>query len=168
MSVIIITPPPVPSTADPALLIIYHQQLAAHCLALLDEVAATIPRLEESMPLPAGSGSGHNNISNVFLGTTLDSIEQAPALQVAGRLDPHRGRATMLLMEAFGPVRDKVLAFHRNLVQVLNAGRSSLVVEALTTYDLAKGLARDPRNTDLLACVVNMRRDLGRAREKKT
>ena len=166
---VIISPPPVPPTADPASLITYHQQLASYCLALLDEAAAVIPRLEETIPTGASSGSGHHNIPTVFLRTAIDSADQSPLLLQAGCLEPHRGRATLQLMEAFRPVRDKAAAFTRNLVHLLNAGRSSLVVEALITYDLAKGLARDPSHTDLLVCVDQMKRALGRiGRPKKT
>ena len=158
---VIVSPPPVPQPADPASLTTYHQQLAAYCLALLDEVAAVIPRLEETMPIRASSGSGHLNIPNVFLGTAIDSVEQVPVLKIA-RLDVHRGRATLQLLEAFRPIRDKVAAIERNFVNFLNAQRSSLVVEALGTYDIAKCLAKDSSNTALIVCVDNMQRDLGR------
>jgi hypothetical protein len=159
---VIISPPPVPQPADPASLTTYHQQLAAYCLALLDEVAAVIPRLEETMPTRASRGSGHLNIPTVFLGTAVDSVEQVPALQNMNGLDVHRGRATLQLLEAFRPIRDKAAAFDRALVRLLNAQRSSLTVEALDTYDLAKCLARVPSNTAVIPCVDNMQRALGR------
>ena len=166
---VIISPPPLPQPADPASLTAYHQQLAAYCLALLDEVAAVIPRLEETMFTRAGSGSGHRNIPTVFLGAAIDSVEQVPALKIVKVLDVHRGRATLRLLEAFRPIRERVAAFDRHLVNVLDAGRSSLAVEALSTYDMAKCLARDPGNTAAIACVDNMQRALGRrGRKKKT
>lgn len=85
------------------------------------------------------------------------------------RLDVRRGRAILQLMEAFRPIRDKVAALDRDLVKVLNARRSSLTVDALSTYDVAKCFARGSSNTALLQCVDNMRRDLGRrGRPKKT
>lgn len=166
MSPVIITPLP---PADPASLTTYHQQLAAYCLALLDEVAAVIPRLEETLPIEGNSGPGHLNIPLVFLGTAIDSVEQSPRLQIMKVLDVQRGRGTLKLLQAFRPIRDKVAAFDRNLVNVLNTQRSSLVTEALDTYDIAKCLARWPGDTVLLACVDNMQRALGRrGRRKKT
>jgi len=147
------------------LTVTYYQRLAAHCLAVLDELAAVIPRLEETSPTRASRR--HRNIPLAFLGTAIDSVEQIPQLQFMKRLDVHRGRGTLQLMEAFRPIRDKVAAFDRDLVNVIDARRSSLAIEALGTYAVAKSLARDCNDAALLACVDHMQRDLGRRGRRK-
>jgi hypothetical protein len=38
---------------------------------------------------------------------------------------------------------------------------------ALQIYDIAQGIARDPRSADVAAHVANMKRDLGRSGLKK-
>lgn len=145
-----------------------YQQLADHCMALLDEVAAIIPRLAEAGPTRPSTVTAHLSIPTVFLRTAIDSVEQIRELEVV-RLDVHRGRNTLQLVETFRPVRDKLAAFDRDLVNVLNARRSSLTVEALGTYHIAKSLARGSSDTALIACVDNMKRSLGpRGRPKKT
>jgi hypothetical protein len=146
-----------------------HQQLAARCLALLDELAAIIPRLEETVPARARTGPRRLNISLVFLGTAIDSVEKIRALQAMKRLDVKRGRDTLQLVEAFRPVRQKLAAFDRRLLNVINTRRSSLAGDALETYAVAKSLALNSRSTTLLACVRNMQRALGRrGRRRKT
>lgn len=146
-----------------------HQQLADHCMALLDEVAAIISRLSETRHTRASTATGHLNIPTVFLGSVVTSVELIPQLQNIQLLDVAQGRETLQLMEAFRPVRDKVTALDRNLVHVINARRSSLVRKALHTYAVAKSLAVDHNNVSLLACVRNMQRALGRrGRPRKT
>jgi hypothetical protein len=163
----VITTPPLP--ADPDSLTTYHQQLAAYCLALLDEAAAVIPRLQETMPTRARSGPSHLYVPLAFLGTAIDSVEQNPKLQIVKVLDVRRGRDTLQLLEAFRPIRDRVAAFDRDLLNVLNTQRTALSTEALDTYDLAKCLARCPDDTAMLECVDNMQRALGRrGRPRKT
>ena len=171
--VIIITPPPDPPLAGPAsdtpprLTDTYYQQLAAYCRAALDEIAAAVlPRLEGTVPTGASTASGHLNIPTPFLGTAITSVEQNPELQCV-RLDVHRGRDTLQLMEAFRPIRDKVAAFDRDLVHVLNVRRSALAVEALDTYAIAKSLAHAHNNPALLAWVGTMQRALGRRGPRK-
>ena len=146
-----------------------YQQLAARCLALLDELAAIISELSETRHTRTGTKPANLNIPLVFLGSAVDAVEHVPQLQMVQHLDVDRGRATLQLMEAFRPVRDKLAAFDRDLVNLLNSRRSSLAGEALNTYAIAKSLALDGCSTVLLACVSRMQRALGRrGRRTKT
>lgn len=180
MSPVIITPPPVPppvdpgSNAPPTLTITYYRQLAAHFLQVIDEIAVIIPRLQETVPQRISAtpkpASGHRNIPLAFLGTTVDSVEKHPELQALNKLDVNRGRDTLQLIEAFRMIQDRAAAFVRDLEQVIDLRRSSLVLEALDTYAAARILARDNSNVVLSESVASMKRDLGRRspRKKKT
>jgi hypothetical protein len=167
MSSVVIAPPPTPPPVEPGsdapatLTLTYYRQLAAYLSTVIDEMTAIIPRLVEDV-LRGGSPTGHLNIPLIFLATAIYSVEEHEELQRIEKLDPARGRDTLQLIEAFRPMRDKILAFERALGNALNTRQSALSVEALNTYAVAQTLARDESNPALTGAVANMKRDLGR------
>jgi len=173
MSPVIITPPPVPPGSDPAsgipptLTITYYHQLATHFSEVLDEISAIIPRLENAQVGPPTVVRAHLSVPLPFLGTAVASVEELPELQAVKALDPNEGRDILQLIDAFGPLSDKVAAFQKDLRNVLNSRRSLLAGQALDTYDHAKSFNRDPNNAAMASWVANMKRDLGRRGPRK-
>jgi hypothetical protein len=162
-------PPPVePGSDAPATLTLTHYwQLAAYFSTVIDEVSVIIPGLLGPVVPRGRSATAYLNVPMKFLSTAIHSVEQNVELQVIRKLDTHRGRDTLQLIEAFRPIRDKILAFERNLGYALNSRQSELALEALDTYSAAQSLARDGSNSSLTAAVGNMKRDLGRRGPRK-
>lgn len=150
-----------PSTA-PTPTITYYQQLADNFCKALDEIAQIIPKLQATHPATANFVRSHLNIPAPFLATAIAAVEQTPQLQSAGRLDVAAARDTLQFIDAFRPVHDKVTAFARSLKFTMALRKASLAADALQTYSIAKGVARDPGAAAVASLVGNLKRDLGR------
>lgn len=173
MSSVVIAPPPTPPPVEPGsdapatLTVTFYMQLAAYLSTVIDEVSGIIPGMLGPVVPRGHSATAYLNVPMKFLGTAIHSVEQNVELQVIRKLDTHRGRDTLQLIEAFRPMRDKILAFERNLGHALNSRQSELALEALDTYSAAQSLARDGSNSSLTAATENMKRDLGRRGPRK-
>lgn len=172
MSPVILTPPPAPppgdpaSTAPPTLTVTFYRQLAGHFSEAINEISDAIPRMTESVP--KSFVRSHLNVPLKFLATAISAVEDVDELRVLKKLDVERAYDTLQLIEAFRPIRDKILGFLADLEHALNSRQAQLTVEALDTYDLAKSLARDPKSGNLSAWVDNMSRDLGKRGQRKS
>ena len=144
-----------------------YQQLAAEFCKQLDEIAATIPKLELTHASTAKFVRSHLNVSTEFLATAIAVVEQVPELLNADRLDIPAARDTLQFIEAFRPVVDKVVSFAKSLSDTMNSRKATLAADALQIYAIAKGLARDPNSAHIAALVANLKRDLGRRGRQK-
>lgn len=140
----------------------HYQQLAAEFCKQLDEIAATIPRLELTHASTAKFVRSHQNVPTEFLATAIAVVEQVPELLAANRLDIAAARDTLQFIEAFRPVADKVVSVAKSLSDTMAARKATLAADALQVYSIAKGLARDPNSAHIAALVANLKRDLGR------
>jgi hypothetical protein len=153
-------------TAAPT--ITHYQQIATEFMTALDEISQLIPKLEAAHVSTANVVRSRLNVPNQFLATVTASVEQVPELQAMEKYDVNEARDTLQFLEAFRPVRDKVDAFATNLKYTMDSRKADLATKALLTYDVAKGLARDPNSATISALVSNMKRDLGRRGRPKT
>jgi hypothetical protein len=151
-----------PEVPIPSPTITRYQQLADQFMKDLDEIAASIPPLEASRISTVSFVRGHLNVSVNFLSTAIAAVEQTPTLNGVSGLDALSARDALQFIEAFRPVVDRVFAFASSLKFTVASRKASLTVDALQLYDIAKGVARDPRNAALASLVANMKRDLGR------
>lgn len=159
------TTPPV-DTPTPT--ITHYQAVAAEFMTALDEIAQIIPKLEAIHVSTANLVRSRLNVPNEFLATVTAAVEQVPELQSINKLDVNAARDTLQFLEAFRPVRDKVDAFAKNLKYTMDSRKAKLATDSLLTYDVAKGLARDPNSATIASLVANMKRDLGRRGRPKT
>ena len=159
------TPPPV---GIPTPTITHYQQVAAEFMSALDEISQIIPKLEAIHVSTANLVRSRLNVPNEFLATVTAAVEQVPELQAIQKLDVNSAHDTLQFLEAFRPVRDKVDAFAKNLKYTMDSRKASLATDSLLTYDVAKGLARDPKSATIASLVANMKRDLGRRGRPKT
>ncbi len=159
------TTPPV-DTPTPT--ITHYQQVAAEFMSALDEISQIIPKLEAIHVSTANLVRSRLNVPNEFLATVTAAVEQVPELQAIQKLDVNAARDTLQFLEAFRPVRDKVDAFAKNLKYTMDSRKAKLATDSLLTYDVAKGLARDPNSATIASLVANMKRDLGRRGRPKT
>jgi hypothetical protein len=157
-----------PTVDTPTPTITHYQQVAAEFMSALDEIAQIIPKLEAIHVSTANLVRSRLNVPNEFLATVTAAVEQVPELQAIQKLDVNAARDTIQFLEAFRPVRDKVDAFAKNLKYTMDSRKAKLATDSLLTYDVAKGLARDPNSATIASLVANMKRDLGRRGRPKT
>ncbi len=163
------TPPPTTPPPDtPTPTITHYQQIAAEFMAALDEISQIIPKLAAAHVSTVNLVRSRLNVPNQFLATVTAAVVQVPELQAMQKLDVNEALDTLQFLEAFRPVRDKVDAFATNLKYTMDSRKADLATKALLTYDVAKGLARDPNSATIAALVANMKRDLGRRGRPKT
>jgi hypothetical protein len=160
------TTPPAPGTPTPT--VTHYQQVAAEFMSALDEISQIIPKLEAIHVSTANLVRSRLNVPNEFLATVTAAVEQVPELQAIQKLDVNAAHDTLQFLEAFRPVRDKVDAFAKNLKYTMDSRKAKLATDSLLTYDVAKGLARDPNSATIASLVANMKRDLGRRGRPKT
>lgn len=144
-----------------------YQEIAAQFMSGLDALTALLPKLEAEHGTTINTVKGHLTVPNVFLASTIAAVEQTPDLQAFQDLDVVAGHDVLQFIEAFRPVANKVNALGRSLEFTMDSRKSALVVNALRVYDLAKSVARNPRNAALGAHVKTMKRDLNRVGPKK-
>ena len=157
-----------PPVGTPTPTVTHYQQVAAEFMSALDEISQIIPKLEAIHVSTANLVRSRLNVPNEFLATVTAAVEQVPELQAIQKLDVNSAHDTLQFLEAFRPVRDKVDAFAKNLKYTMDSRKASLATDSLLTYDVAKGLARDPKSATIASLVANMKRDLGRRGRPKT
>jgi hypothetical protein len=145
-----------------------YQEIAAQFMSGLDALTALLPKLEAEHGTTINAVKGHLTVPNVFLASTIAAVEQTPDLQAFQDLDVVAGHDVLQFIEAFRPVANKVNALGRSLEFTMDSRKSALVVNALRVYDLAKSVARNPRNAAMGAHVKTMKRDLNRIGPKKS
>lgn len=144
-----------------------YQEIAAQFMSGLDALTAILPKLEAAHGTTINAVQGHQNVSNAFLASSIATAEQTPELLAFQDFDVAAGHDVLQFIEALRPVANKVNALGRSLEFTMSSRKSALVIEALRLYDLAKSVARNPRNAALGAHVKTMKRDLNRVGPKK-
>jgi hypothetical protein len=146
----------------------YYDRLAAEIMEDLDKVAAKFPKLEARHRATANMRRAHLNVPRPFLGTAVVVTEEMPEIEQSGKLDPADGRETLQYLDAFAAVDDKLIAVRALLRFAMMSRRTTLAVQALHVYALARSIARDGRVPWYALHVEHLQRDLGkRGRPKK-
>jgi hypothetical protein len=127
-----------------------------------------VPKLV--IPTSKGEGSRLSNAASVppeFVVLTAVSVTNSASLVRAGALGPEQTRDLMSYASAFDPVADELEALALFIRHSTLTARNRAGSEALTTYAIAKVLAKRPDTADLVPYVEDMRRALGRTRKSK-
>ena len=122
-------------------------------------------------PTSKGEAQRLSNAASVppeFVELSAVSVRNSTALVRSGALDPAQTRDLMRYADAYDPVADELEALAQFIRHSTLAARNKAGTEALTTFALAKRLAKRPENADLLPFVEDMRRTLGRTRKGKS
>jgi hypothetical protein len=157
---ITITPPP---EGTNTLTVTHYRQIAVDFMKAINDVGTVIPPLDDADVNTRKFIRGHANIPDKFCLTALVAAEQVPELGAVNKLDIGTGYDTLQFLDAFRSALDTADAVIQDLRFRLMARKATLASQALVLYDIAKGLARDPRSAHVAAHVSDMRRDLGRA-----
>ncbi|HEX7150230.1 MAG TPA: hypothetical protein VF618_01995 [Thermoanaerobaculia bacterium] len=140
------------------------QKLAWGFIKAIDELSTAIEGFKLPHPKTAKHVRGARTVSREFLNTMIFAARHAPRLGDVKTMDPDRAQAILEFNQAFRPVAQRVATFLKGLNFTIEAGKAQVVSEALTTYHVARGLAR--KHVELESYVHYMRRDLGRKGNK--
>lgn len=158
------------ASSDPAAeqspTVTHYQQLAAPLSALVTDLIARIPRFENAHPLTEGFIRSNRNVPDNFIATVIAAVEAHPELQRLEKFDVAEAKDALQFLEAFRPLLIQIEALFRDLKFTMDARRAKVAADGLQTYDIAKGIVRDPSSAGIFAHVEKMRQDLGRTRPK--
>ena len=133
----------------------------------LAAVEAAIPGLQAPHPSTSRRIRGHRTVPRVFISSMIAAVEASELLQRVQMFDTDEALAALQFEAAFRSVVNDVTLLLRSLTYTIDARLAGVASKALQTYDIAKALARDPRNTDLVTHIGNLKRDLGRKGPRK-
>jgi hypothetical protein len=102
-----------------------------------------------------------------FIELTAVAVTNSKPLVRGGDADPAQTRNQLSMGDAFLPVADEAEALATFIRHSATAAKNKAGFEALTTYELAKRLAKRPETADLAPHVEDMKRALNRGRKTK-
>ena len=152
----------VPPLESPSPTVTAAERLASEIAEAIDAIAARIPQLEAPHPSTATAVRGARTVSREFIVSMIAAVEAMPELQSVGTFDTEEARATLQFIDAFGPVADRLAALLASVNYTMASRRAKVAAAAMTTYAVAKGLARDPGGASLVVHLDILRHDLGR------
>jgi len=102
-----------------------------------------------------------------FVERVAVAVRNSQALVRGGAPDPEQARDLMSYAEAYGPVADELEALAEFVRHSVTTAKNKAGSDALTTYALARRLAKRPEHAELVPHVDDMRRTLGPPRGPK-
>jgi hypothetical protein len=145
----------------------HYDEVAANFGKALEELLAIVPHFVAAHPSTKGFARMAKTVSDEFLVSTIAAVEETPGMLALDQFDVSEARDFLQYSQAFRPMRDKLVAAATNVDFSINLRRANVVNPALQAYVLVKGLARNPDATLAASHAGNLRRDLGRAGQRK-
>jgi hypothetical protein len=105
------------------------------------------------------------SVSPEFVELTASATANHVALVRGDALSQADRRDLMSYADAYGPLADEFEAMAQFLRHSITAARNQVGADALTTYAVAKRLAKKPRYAGLAVHVADMRRALNRGKK---
>jgi hypothetical protein len=138
------------------------EELAARIGDAIDALAALIPRLEAPHPSTASHVRGARTVSREFITSMIAAVEARPEVRILGTFDTDEARDALQFRDAFRPIADRLATLLASLNYTMAARNAKVAAEAMRTYDIMKGMARDAGGAPLVEHLEVLRRDLGR------
>ena len=101
------------------------------------------------------------SVPSAFVELTAVAVKNSPLLVRGGAPAPDQTRDLMSYAEAYAPVADELEALATFIRHSVTVARNKAGSDALTTYALARRLAKRPEHAELVPHVDDMRRALG-------
>ena len=154
-----------PATGAPTSHTDAAQSLIERVRAMRDEVPNFI--------VPSSSTDGQRlaraaSVPPEFVELTAVAVTNNKPLVRGGSADPAQTRDQMSMGEAFLPVADELEALALFIRHSAIAAKNNAGSEALTTYELARRLAKRPETAYLAPHVADMRRALNKGRKQRS
>jgi len=143
------------------------ERRAALVRKVLKEAAKRIPGLKAPHKPTAQRLSGHRTVPKKFIEGIMSAVDAVDELRAVGKFDVNEARAALQFRAAFRPVADQLALMLSSLNYTIDSRIASVAADALQTYTVAKGLARDGRNHNLTTRLRSLQRDLGRKGPRK-
>lgn len=137
------------------------EKLVAELCAQIDAIAERIPT-RNAGPFMEGRMRASRTVSREFIASMAFVVEHTASLAALGTFDSQNARAMLQFTSAFRVFTDRVAVLLTSVNHTLESWRTEVAEEAIQTYAIAKGMARDPGSAELAGHVANLRRDLGR------
>ena len=147
----------VPPLDGPTPTITASDRLAAEIANAIDAIAGRIPH-----PSSASRVRGARTVSRDFIESIIAAVESQPELGAVNTFDVDEAREMLQFNDAFRHVVDRLEALTASVSHTIESRKARVVFAALRTYEIAKGLARDPDSAALIGHLEILRRDLGR------
>jgi len=144
---------PAPATLD---------ELTTKVVAALDVVTALIPDLRKPHPSTAKRVRGARTVSREAVTSIVAMVESSPMLQRLVSFDPNHAREVLESIDGFRIVAERVAMLLAQVKYTNEERWAEVVGKAMTAYQTAATLARDPSDAELAAHVATIRRHLGR------
>ena len=155
-------------TAAPARELNANERAAAEVLALLEEIAARIPRLTGPSAEKNKRIRGARTVPREYVLAMLDTAEtQLDDTLVLQTLDPADARDTVEFNAAFRPVARRLAVLLQSLNFTMAARWTDVVGRALKAYGMAKATSELPGNETLAAELELVAKELNRKGKKK-
>jgi len=150
----------------PSPTVTHYEQVAAELSIAVETAFAAIPNMEAPHPSTRDFVRSHQSVSNDFIASVIAAVEATPELQNVKKFSVAEARDTLQFIEAFAPIAARLTALANNLKFTMQSRKAKIAADALQTYDIAKGVARDAGSAGLVPHISNMRRTLGRGRPR--
>ena len=124
-----------------------------------------------NLVIPASKGAGRRlvrtaSVPKEFVELTAVAVKTNATLERPVGQNLAKDRELTSYAEAYDPVADELEALAHFIRHSVAAARSKVGSSALTTYNVARALAKSPEMADLLPHVEDMSKALGRRRRK--
>lgn len=138
---------------------------------LIDQTRAMRQQVPNfAIPLSKGDSRRLNSAASVppeFVELTNVAVKNSAPLVRGDSMDSAQSRDLLSFADAFGPFADELEALAQFVRHSIKVAKNKAGSDALTTYALAKRLAKRPETADLVPHVDDMRRALGRVPKAK-
>ncbi|HXH40417.1 MAG TPA: hypothetical protein VNN08_17435, partial [Thermoanaerobaculia bacterium] len=156
---------PTPSTTPP----VSYADAAQALVQQTRDMRQQIPKLV----IPLNKRDGRRLASGAavpaeFVQLTAVAVTNSAPLGSAGGTDPAKARDLLSFADEFAPLADELEALAFFVRHSVIAAKNEVGSDALTTYAMAKALAKRPATADLAPHVDDMSRALGRKRKGKS
>ncbi|SRR5258706_359422 len=138
------------------------ERKAAIVKKVLDAAAARIPGLKAPHKETSRRMRGHRTVPRKFIRSMISAVDAVEELRVMDTFDVDDAKAALQFEVAFRPVVDQIAILLASLSYTIDLRISPIAKQALRTYVVAKGLARDETNRALTVRLRFLKRDLGR------
>jgi len=140
---------------------------AALVRKVLKEAVKRIPGLKAPHAATARRLSGHRTVPKKFIRGMMSAVDAIEELRILGKFDVNAAHAAFQFEAAFRPIADQLAFILASLNYTIDSRIAAVAADALQSYTLAKGLARDGRNRNLTTRLSALKRDLGRKGPRK-
>lgn len=141
-------------------------QEVAKIVTALDIISEHL-QLEHPHPSTARRVRAGRTVPREFVVSTVNSVDQLPALKTLGLIDTDDARDVLEKNEALHAIAERVALFLASANFTLESRWSKLAEAAMKVYKIASIKAQDPANADIAAHVDVLKRHLGRKGGKK-